>query len=58
MQTKDVLAKALNFAVTTEEIPVADSITATETTITKNSLPEAEAERIKLKISAATNITF
>lgn len=58
MQTKGVLAKALNFAVTPEDIPVAESITATETTITKNNLPEAEAERIKLKISAATNITF
>lgn len=41
-QTEDVLAKGLNFAGTPEGLPVVDLITANETTITNNNLPEAE----------------
>ncbi|CAF94542.1 unnamed protein product [Tetraodon nigroviridis] len=50
---KDLLSRGLNFAVTPEELPVVDLITATETAIRNNKLPETEAEQIRLKVSAA-----
>lgn len=41
---KAALAKGLNFAVTPEEVPVRDHITASEKSIINNKLPQAEAE--------------
>ena len=50
-----MLAKDLNFVVTPEEVPVVDLITATKTAIRNNKLPEAEAEPIRLKVSAVSS---
>ncbi|XP_054861960.1 uncharacterized protein LOC129347772 [Amphiprion ocellaris] len=50
---RGVLAKGLNFAVTPDELPVVDLVTATESAIRNNRLSETEAEQIRLKVSAA-----
>ncbi|XP_056876071.1 uncharacterized protein LOC130517890 [Takifugu flavidus] len=50
---EEVLSKGLNFSVTPEEVPTVELITATETAIRNNKLPEAEAEQIRLKVTAA-----
>ena len=49
---KDVLAKWLNFAVTPEQIPAVDLITATESAIRNNKMADTEAEQLWLKVSA------
>ncbi|TWW61021.1 hypothetical protein D4764_05G0011110 [Takifugu flavidus] len=59
---EEVLSKGLNFLVTPEEVLTVELITATETAIRNNKLPEAEAEQIRLKVtatlaSATSNIT-
>ncbi|XP_060756880.1 uncharacterized protein LOC132867932 [Neoarius graeffei] len=50
---RDVLSKGLNFAVSPEQIPVVELITATETAIRNNNLTNTESEQLRLKISAA-----
>ncbi len=45
--------KGLNFAVTPEQIPVVELITATESAIHDNKLLATEAEQLSLKITAA-----
>lgn len=46
------MAKGLNFAVTPKQVSIVDLITATESAIGKNNLNEAEAEQLRLKVSA------
>lgn len=50
---RGVLAKGLNFAMTPQQLPIVDLITATESAIRKNNLTETEAEQLRLKVSAA-----
>ncbi|RXN35800.1 hypothetical protein ROHU_003514 [Labeo rohita] len=47
----EVLAKGLNFAVTPDHIPVIDMITATESAIRNNNIPEEEAEQLRAQVS-------
>lgn len=47
---KDVLAKGLNFVVTSEEVSVVDLIISKETAIRNYKPPEAEAEKFRLNI--------
>ena len=42
---KEVLAKGLNFAITLQEVPIVELITATESAIRKNNLPEPKPHR-------------
>lgn len=43
----EVLAKGLNFAITPDHVSVADMITATESAIQNNNIPEDEAEQLR-----------
>lgn len=47
----EVWAKGLNFAITPDHMPVVDMITATESTIQNNSIPEDEAEQLHAQVS-------
>ncbi|XP_047457867.1 uncharacterized protein LOC125018165, partial [Mugil cephalus] len=49
----EILAKGLNFAITPEQIPVVDLITATESAIKNNKLTNTEAEQLRLEITSA-----
>lgn len=47
----EVLAKGLNFAITPDHISVADMITATESAIQNNNIPEDVAEQLRAQVS-------
>ena len=49
---KDVLAKGLNFAVTSNRIPHVEIITATESAIRNNNVDATEADELRAKITA------
>ncbi|KAM4589401.1 uncharacterized protein V3H82_003528 isoform 2-T2 [Fundulus diaphanus] len=48
----EVLSKGLNFAISPQEIPIVELITATESAIKNNNLAETEAEKLRMKITA------
>ena len=50
---KDVLAEGLNFAISPQQLPVVDLITATESAIRINKTSEMEAEQLHMKAKAA-----
>ncbi|XP_049914604.1 uncharacterized protein LOC126398968 [Epinephelus moara] len=50
---RGVLTKGLNFAMTSQQLPIVDLITATESAMRKNNLTGTEAEQLRLKVSAA-----
>lgn len=47
---KKVLAKGLHFAISPQQLPIVDLITATETAIRINKLSQTEAEQIRIKV--------
>uniref|UniRef100_A0A3P9B4B1 Metalloendopeptidase n=1 Tax=Maylandia zebra TaxID=106582 RepID=A0A3P9B4B1_9CICH len=49
---KRVIAKGLNFAISPQQLPIVDLITATESAIRINKLSQTEAEQIRMKVSA------
>lgn len=55
----DLLAKGLNFIISTQEISVVELITSTETFIRSNNLTEPEAEHLRIKVTVTfSNASF
>ena len=48
-----MLAKGLNFAISPQQLPVVDLITATESAIRNNKISKAEAEQLLMKVKEA-----